>query len=273
MKRFWGHAIAATGAIIIAANVFPACAHDDASIFINGVLAPPAAGASNGQGCLYTADPTQQHLTSGLVDVALLRSYSAILLIGNQLIPRASAEQGRVETSRVEIQGAIITVTDVAGNNVHAPYTRSAAMTVDPAQGATPGYVYYGLELVDHTILDPIASSLTLRGDPTRLLVHIKVFGNTLGGEHVETNDFQFPLDVCLGCLVTFPASAISPVTGLCTGASGGGGSATTFAPCVVGQDQPVPCSLCPTEQACVPPSGIVVPVPDAGPVDAAGGG
>lgn len=270
MKRFWGHAIAVTGAIVIAANVFPACAHDDASIFINGVLAPPAAGATNGAACLYTADPTQQHLTSGLLDAALLREYAAVLLVGNQLLSNARPEQGRIETNRIEIQGAIITVTDVAGNNIRPPYTRSAAMAVDPAQGTTPGYVYYGLELVDHTIIDPIASSLTLRGDPTRLLVHIKVFGNTLGGDHVESNDFQFPLDICLGCLVTFPASQISPVTGLCTGGGSSGGS-NSFTPCVVGQDQQVPCNLCPTEQACIPPSGIIVP--DAGSSDAATGG
>lgn len=269
MKRFWGHAIAATGTLVIASHAFTACAHNDVSIFINGVLAPPAAGASNGQGCTYTPDPTQIHLGSGLLDAALLRSYSAELLVGNQLLPRAAPEQGRIETSRVVIQGAIITVTDVGGNNVHPPYTRSVGGTLDPSQGTSPGYSLVGLELVDHTIIDPIASSLTLRGDPTRLLVHVKLFGNTLGGDHVETNDFQFPLDICLGCLVTFPATSIG-VTGRCTavGTQSGG---PTFVPCIVGQDQPVSCTYCANEPACFPPAGTVIP--DAGPADAATGG
>jgi hypothetical protein len=269
MKRFWGHAFAATGVLALAVELIPACAHNDSSLFINGVLAPSTSGATNGQSCSFTADPTQLHINSGILDVAFSRSYYAELLVGNQLIQRASPEQGRTETNRIVIQGAIITVTDVTGANLHDPFTRSTAGTVDPSLGSQPGYLAMSVQLLDHGIVDGIANSMGIRGDPVRLLVHIKVFGNTLGGDHVESNDFQFPVDLCRGCLVNF--SAINPLTNDCT--PGATGAATsTFAPCNPGQDQSIPCSLCYKQAECIPAGGST-PLPDAGGPSDAGGG
>jgi hypothetical protein len=271
MKRFWGHAFAVTGALAIAVELIPACAHNDSSIFINGVLAPSVSGSSNGQACTYTADPTQMHITTGLLDVAVLRSYDAVVLVGNQLIARASPEQGRTETNRVVIQGAIISVTDASGASLHDPFTRSAAATVDPSQGTQPGYTAIGVELLDHGIIDGIANSLSIRGDPVRSLIHVKMFGNTLGGDHVETNDFQFPVDLCRGCLVLF--DAVSPSTGTCAPAAASGSSSTKFTPCRLGQDQPFSCSYCYTQPECIPPPGSIFPSTDGGSTDAGGGG
>ena len=63
----------------------------------------------------------------------------------------------------------------------------------------------------------------------------------------LESGEFQFPIRVCNGCLISF-ASGDDPATpGLdcnlpLTAASGGGAAQL---PCAVGRDETTPCQLC----------------------------
>ena len=285
MKRFWGHVVAGLGLVGSAFAIFSACAHDDSSIFIRAVLAPPQTANASGQ-CTYSADPTGLTLSAGQLDVAFSSSYTPALLIGNQLQARASTEQGRTETSRVAVQGVIVRITDDKGSSLHDPFTRTANGFLDPGQGGQPTYSVIFATVMDHTVTDALIPNLQQRDNGrfknVRLMAYIKAFGTTLGGVHVETNETQFPVDVCYGCLVSFPAGVSSPFYPQpnCAGASTGT-TQTPATPCVIGQDQPIDCRLC-TDRAelCKPP----VFVPDGGggdsgspvdsgnPVDAGGG-
>jgi hypothetical protein len=217
-------AIAAFGAVL--ASLASACAHNDASLEVNGVLAPPV--PQNGV-CAYTADPTQAKISSGTLDVGLLSSYTPEFLIGNQLIATANSTNLEAETSRIVLQGAVVIV-----------------------------YGPMALTIIDPKTAQDLQSSLPVLGTK-RVITRITVFGQTSGGNNIESNEFQFPVDVCNGCLVTFPAGSEDPVKAAATGKPNCSATSTTTSststviPCVVGQDQVVACTLCQGKAVCDP--------------------
>ncbi|MEO6574209.1 MAG: hypothetical protein ABIP89_10240, partial [Polyangiaceae bacterium] len=71
-------ATASTGALMAA------CAHDDSTMFIRGVQAPPT--VVTGGVCVYSPDPSGAFLSTGALDVAFVGGYTAEALVGNQLI-------------------------------------------------------------------------------------------------------------------------------------------------------------------------------------------
>ena len=135
MNRFWGHSLSAALFAAAAGTAIPACAHDDASIFVHGVLAPPT---PNGNVCVYTPDPTSPLIARGVVDGALTDNYSPEFLVGNQLIQRGNSATPDTETARVEIQGTIIKVTDPIDNSVWENNSVLTAGILAPAAGAAP---------------------------------------------------------------------------------------------------------------------------------------
>jgi hypothetical protein len=245
-------AIAAFGAVL--ASLASACAHNDASLEVNGVLAPPV--PQNGV-CAYTADPTQAKISSGTLDVGLLSSYTPELLIGNQLIATANSTNLQAETSRIVLQGAVVIVDDTDNNQI-STFTSLSSGFIDPGTGGAPGYGPMALTIIDPKTAQDLQSSLPVLGTK-RVITRITVFGQTSGGNNIESNEFQFPVDVCNGCLVTFPAGSEDPVKAAATGKPNCSATSTTTSststviPCVVGQDQVVACTLCQGKAVCDP--------------------
>jgi hypothetical protein len=204
MKRLWTHVVGAVSAIGGLAVLSPACAHDDSSLFLNTVLAPPQ-GAATG-GCIFTADPTQAHLSSGLLDVqtvqAFANSYTAWFLAGNQIIPQGNQQLLDTETSRIIVYQAEVTVTAADGTQL-ANYTAPGTAEIDPSAGDTPGYAAVSFEIVDPTTIKTLQGQLKYLEEET-ILTYTKAVGRTLGGDTVESNTFEFPITVCNGCLVGF---------------------------------------------------------------------
>src|SRR5262249_39661962 len=121
--------------------------------------------------------------------------------------------------------------------------------SLDPGQGNEPAYASFAVTLMNAKALahfDPGAV-----GAPSKIAIaYVKVYGQTLGGVSVETNEIQFPIYVCHGCLVSIPSGAAT--TNYC---AGGTTSASTNVkvPCVQGWDQVVDCSLCYPNPVCDP--------------------
>jgi hypothetical protein len=254
MKRVWGHVL--TGLSVIAAGgvVGPACTHDDSSFFIQNVLAQQL--VTPGQQCSYTADPTQPQVSSGVLDVDFRQQYDAMFLVGNQLVPQANAAQGRTETAAINIQGAIVRITDSSGNQL-TTFTRLTGGTVYPSSGSTPGFLPISVTILDQGTVSSQTGSIG--GGTVRLITYTKFFGKTLGGQSIESNEFTFAIDVCQGCLIRFSAADINPcfTAPNCLGNSASGvGTAQTPVPCIPGQDLGVDCSQCAgTVAACNPPA------------------
>lgn len=255
MTRNRGRFLALSGFLISTALMAPACSHNDASIVVHGVLAPPL--PLNGV-CAYTSDPTQASISSGVLDVALLAAYTPEVLVGNQLIARNDNVNLKAETARVTLQGAVVHVDDTSGNEINS-FTSLSSGFIDPGTGGVPSYGPMALTLIDPKTSAAMAGSLPKEGH-TRVVAHFTVFGQTAGGDDIESDEFQFPIDVCNGCLVSFPADSVDPVEQAANGgapncdaaiSSSSGGTTTT--PCVIGQDQIVDCRFCHGNPACVP--------------------
>ncbi len=217
-----------------------ACSHNDGSIFIAGILAPPT-GSQSGA-CLYQANPAGPFESSGLLDVALTDHYVASILVANQLVPRGDNANLRVETNRFVIQGAIVRITDSQGAPVRKPYTIQGGGEVDPASGGSPGYSVFSTTIIDADTARQLRKAASPQS--VRLVTYFKVFGQTTGGTSIESMEFLFPVDTCIGCLVTVPS-------GVACASSAVGGSSTVTTPCIAGQDQPVDCRLCQGNPAC----------------------
>jgi hypothetical protein len=251
MKRVWGHVLAGLAllaGVATAGIVVSACVHDDSTIFVDEVLAPQFVTA--GTTCAWTADPTQPHITSGVLDVALAGEYVAEFLVGNQIVPAGNPNQPQTETSFVSIEGAVVVVNDSSGNQLTS-YTQPASIAIPPSSGTTPGYSPISLRIIDQTTVEKLGVTY---GSVVPVVTFARFYGQTLGGESVESNNFEFPVEVCNGCLIAFTSADISPrfEAPNCVGNSSSSSSTTaTAVPCEPGQDFQIDCSACQGIPAC----------------------
>jgi hypothetical protein len=247
MKRIWGHVLSLFVAGCAASAMMPGCATNDQTVFVRGALAP-SNNRVNGV-CTYTGDPQQTQLFFGFVDLGLSDSYFSVLLVGNQLIPRNDPTANRAESNRVHINGGVIRVSETDGTTIRE-FTSSATGFADPSQNGLPGYSSIGLITLDAPTKDLILN--TPPGLPNRqaiktVLLNIKVFGRSLGGVDVESDEFQLPLQICKGCLVDFSTGndPLQKPNPNCLKSTSAMGAAMTVKPCIFGQDEVVPCQSC----------------------------
>ena len=243
MKRVLGHCLAAGGVLAAAIGVTSACTHDDSSFYITNVLFPTP--VTVGQSCTFSADPNQAHILGpGTMDVGLGRfEYAPVFLVANQLTPEQNQQQLQTETSIINVQGAVVRITDAAGNQLNT-FTTQTSTTVLPASGSIPGYASVSTTIVDANT----SRSLNVKlGEQVSLVTYTKFFGHTLGGNYIESNEYSFPVDVCNGCLVLFSSTDINTSPGYAVPnclQNGTGTSASLPVPCFVGQDTAIDLSL-----------------------------
>jgi len=248
MNRILGRVFAALGVAALAAMT-PSCAHNDQSIFVRGVASPPVL-TTNGVTCTYSADLNSAALLQGTLDVALVNAYSMNVVVGNQLVKRGDALNVRAESNRVQLQGAIVRVSDVNDNTL-SEFTTYGATILDPASGSDPSYGVMQVVGIDAAATAKLATAIP-KGTAQLVLAHVRAFGVTLGGVDVESQDYQFPISVCNGCLVDF-STGTDPAQPLPNCAKSPETSSNIVYPCTLGQDQRVPCQLCQGNPACTP--------------------
>lgn len=239
--------IASLGALSLALlGAVSGCAENESSLFIVGVL------SIDDSECVITPNPSGPFLFSGTLDLALRSSYTAPLLVGNQLTERSSRNQIRAETSRVRLEGAEVTLEDVRGNRI-ARFSTLGSGFAHPASGTDPGYGGFLADLIPSGA--PVSEG--------EVVAAVKVFGTTLGGQKLESAELRFPIQVCTGCLVTYPGDALDrnlPADQgyLCaeSAATALGDNPEGILGCFPGQDRPFSCILCSaTVELCRDPS------------------
>jgi hypothetical protein len=256
MMRARGAVWTTMGALAGAAGL-SGCVHDDSTIFIQQVMAPPL--VSPGEQCTFKADPTEDSITSGALDISLTGGYVAEYLVGNQLVSQANSNQLQTETSDVNLEGAEVRVTEGNGDQIQA-FTTLGGSTIFAASGGTPAWGLFAVQTINQ---QTIASSEGLSSladlyaggkiGSHRVVTYVRVYGKTLGGRYVESNEFEFPVDVCYGCLVGFSASDVNVCYDQpnCYYAAA---STSTTVPCFPGQDGIVDCAECQGTATCSPP-------------------
>jgi len=260
MKRVWGHLLAGVSLLAGGVAAMAACKHDDSTLFVQDVLA--AQPVSQGAQCTFTADPTQAFISSGVLDLAFRSEYDPTYLIANQSVPEVNSQQLQTETNIITVQGAIVRITDAAGNQLNT-FTRLSAATVYPSSGSVPGYAPITVTTIDSATSSGLKFGAA--GDTIRLVTYVKFFGLTTGDNTIESDEFEFPVDVCNGCLVEFSSTSDNPALPQpnCRGASSS--SSSLPSPCIQGQDFGIDCSLCQSIPACQGALAGMTITPDAG--------
>lgn len=238
----------------VAGVVMSACADNESSIFIRGVLVP------EGNDCGYTADPGSAQRLLGVMDLAFTREYWAGLLIGNQVVERGSSDLLRTESSRFVAEGAEVEIETTGGDLIQS-FTVPVTGFADPGSQSEPGWGVALAVLIDSGTGNGLAGTFVegQRSDVVgRVVAVVKVFGKTLGGQEIESGEFRYPISVCYGCSVSFPPEAADPGQGLpnCLATSEGG--STVDVPCLIGQDEALDCRVC---HAMGAPNGLCEPM------------
>lgn len=218
----------------------PGCEDNASMLFIKGVLAIETTN------CVAKPESSGTLRAFGRVDTSFPGGYVAALLVGSQLTQRGSREQLRTETARLTLEGAEVTLNDTAGNpldiGTNNPFTTLGTGFVDPAGGTQPGFGAIFVDVIPGGIVDDVARALNGRGV---VQAKIRVFGTTLGGEDIESGEYTFSIEVCNGCLISYPAAADSSLAGEDYECGAIVASSTSDTVCALGQDEVTSCSLC----------------------------
>jgi hypothetical protein len=237
MRRSLLKPLLALVASSLVAGVLPSCATNDSLMFIQGV-ALRKSGA-----CGVKAEFDGTLLQKGAIDRLLAKEYVAALIVGNQLTQRGSRDRLRTETSRVALKGAEVTLESPQGKPLVPPFSSVGTGFVDAADGNEPAPAVMFATLIPASI----APNLPLG----TLVAQVRVFGTTLGGEDVESSELSFPIEVCEGCLISYPTSAADVPDGgvykckRIADSTAAAASEDFDLPCQPGIDIPIPCTYC----------------------------
>lgn len=229
----------ALGLTTLGTLAVPGCADNDSMLFVEGVLAIEATD------CVAKPESGALMRAAGTLDLSLRSGYRAALLVGSQLTQRGSREQLRTESARLALKGADITLQDayardlVLGDSPN-PFSTIGSGFVNPAGGTDPGLGVIFVDVIPAALVPAVASAVQGSG---LVLAKIKVFGETLGGQKIESGEYLYPIQICSGCLVSYPTSTNTGTLGTftCTAPA----QATESTVCAIGQDQVVPCTEC----------------------------
>ena len=231
-KNLLSLGLLAFGSLALAAS----CADNNSSLFVVGVI------DINASACVAKSDTTAVLIAQGTMDVAFTSSYTAALLVGNQLTQRGSREQLRTETSRISLRGAEVTLSTLDAKEL-GHYSTAGTGFIDPSSGTTPGY-----SAMFVNIIPPALGKTAAVRNAGVVLAKVRVFGDTLGNTPVTSSELDFQIRVCEGCLVLYPTSAADPGNrdnGYRCTQSASTTQTTDTAPCQFGQDQPFACTFC----------------------------
>jgi hypothetical protein len=181
------------------------CVDNNTTIFIRQVQALDVDNS-----CSVTNDPGATTLLGGVLDTALAGRYDAALLIGNQLVARGNPDTMRTETARVQLYEADTEVFDSSGGTISS-FTMPVSGFIDAPSGNDPAYG------VAYTTLIEPGTAASLTAVEETVVARIKVYGITLGDIEVETGYWDFPIQVCNGCIACIcPASPEDDIVETC---------------------------------------------------------
>lgn len=220
-----------------------ACENNRASIFVRGVIAPDVDTTTGS--CTFDSE-TDSFLLGGLVDVGLTNGFTVDLSVANQMIARANRDRLSAEVNRVTISRAEVRISSATALRRSRFSTLVTGLVGPSSDGTTPGLGVVSVNVLEPDVAEGLLGELQASGGSAELIAYVKLFGETLGGNDVETDFFQYPFTACAGCLVRFPAPEDGVID--CDSSTG-----VTNVPCRVGQNVPVLCPLCKGNPYCDP--------------------
>lgn len=173
---------------VAASPLFSGCVENRSSVFIAG-----ATSVSVEDDCAFEPGADFTQVFRGRYDIAPGGPYVMALIVANQLQALGDNDTLRSETSHIQIEGAEVRLESLDGGSVPGGYTVPFTSVIAPTRSETPGFGGAAFPAIP-------AGAIT---QPGTYIVHVRVFGTTMGGVAVESGEFSQPIDVCEGCLAT----------------------------------------------------------------------
>jgi hypothetical protein len=228
----------------VALLLISGCVENRASFYVQDMKVPA-------DECVIPADRDATYYSWGTWDLGLSASYQVHPLVVNELSSSLKLNPTGAESNTIQVEGAWVTLmneqdTELAGEGfVYSPCTvfpegQATAMNfpaIDLDTYNTLAEYYPGSLVGSGTLCDP------RQGGTSTIVIRIRVVGMTTGNKEVETPYFFFPITVCCGCTVFFPADAYDEILHMHDCVSDEGGE--TDPPCFLGQDKNVDCRVC----------------------------
>ncbi len=222
------------------------CVNNDASVAIVFNVAPDTS-------CKWSVQTgtTYIFVPSGLLDLSTRDVYWFFPQIENNMPSNlitsstGTSSESQLDTLAVQIEKAEVTYSwSPPGSSIIAadpiltsiekqdPFIAPLSGVISSADtSGTPGMMVTSMPLFSSVVGDLFRTELTTDDmQIVSLEAHVTIYGHTLGGVSVKSNEFVYPVRFCLGCtvgLMCCPA-ATTP-------------TAANF--CISGQDSPQPCS------------------------------
>jgi hypothetical protein len=237
------------GVVLGAAWLAAGCVEDTPALFIvhNSQLDTSCAPVTRGNPVPFQG--------SGTLDVTVASEYWMFPRVENLMSPSGSVSLGRTggtttggtryEGNRVTLRQAVVSFRTPSGFDVAMPRNLKIPLsgTLDPN-----GNVVTHLRVINSALVSQLRASpqLAERSASVPVTVEVRLEGESTSGTGVESNVFTYPLSLCRGCLLQFPAAADDPdVPGFDCLAGFGEGAPSLDAACYPGQDSPLDCRLC----------------------------
>lgn len=192
MKKLWKGAAALVLFGVACAPLASGCVDAEAPFFIRNVKY---------QGCGSVTVDTDI-LAAGTMDIRYSCNYLAVLELDNQLVARGDPAKLQIETSRISVESVDVEVLQADGETTLNAFTYPTTGFIDPANGTNPGRGLAGALLIDGG-----TASLIAQQGGGLYIARIVAHGRTLGGSDLQTRPFDFPINVCDGCLCYQPAN------------------------------------------------------------------
>ena len=251
------------------------CAENHVSVQIRQLQAPQV-NTMNTSICTVPSDPMAGKLLAPVLDVATATNYLAFPLIQNNLASGRNLDINRADTRAIQGRFADISLTTVGGLGLTLAGAPSAyripivSDRIDGANGALPGFGVVEMPVIPQAQVAALRVRLgcaDLVNDTTSLctrrsetvIVTIRPTFETTGGQVLSGSDgpwinvapYSFPLTVCCGCLVSFPATVDTECNPMMAGAMAAASTNQDY--CILGQDFPSSCLRCRNNPACRP--------------------
>ena len=160
--------------------------------------------------------------SSGVVDLAIRQNYTANLQVHNNLVDIRTAKgftesDARLSLNAIALRSAVLEYSTLDQLSTGIPTKRVLPLSGTVSEDT--GLILGNFELFSPGVLQRIRNAEEFFSNdngevkPSRasvtILVRIRIKGQTLDGREAESNEFLYPVEVCNGCRVTYPAEML----------------------------------------------------------------
>jgi hypothetical protein len=178
------------------------------------------------------SDSDDVFLVSGMVDIALRDNYIVNPIVRNNLADVTKQKGLQASDARIATNGIVLKSAEIEYSPLDGIAGSIPGARVIPLSGTvseTSSLMLFNFPLIESEVMEALRSSDTFflidegTARPKRtsvtLLTSIRIKGETLDGRPTESEPFLFPVEVCNGCMVTFPSELIEDRNGrlVCT--------------------------------------------------------